>query len=685
MAKKALESYNNRELSWLGFNDRVLQEASDKRNPLIERLRFLGIYSNNRDEFFRVRVATVKRRIQLEKKNFDPTDGDPSKLLNDIQSTVISQQKRLHAIYDEIINELKKENIFLINEKELSEEQETFAREYFSREVYPAMVPIMLSNSRKIPSLTDKSIYFAIQMKRKESESGKYALIELPSNLPRFISLPSNDKKKYIIIIDDIIRFNLNALFGLYGFKNVEAYTIKLTRDAEIDLDADVSKSFLETMRQGVSNRKKGLPVRFVYDQNITPNLLEYLQKRLKITNSDNLIAGARYHNFKDFIKFPNVGSRALEFKRQPAVRHPELKEFQSIFKVIDKKDILLHYPYQRFDHLLDFLREAALDSKVRSIKVTLYRVAGSSKVINALINAAKNGKSVTVMVELQARFDESNNIKWANVLSDEGIQVLFGYRGLKVHSKILHITRKEDNKLKEYAHIGTGNFHEDTARVYTDLSLLTSNPQITEEIRRVFELLDGNFTPYNYKHLLVSPLNVRPKLVRLINQEIRNAKAGKPAYIHLKLNSLIDPDMMEKIYQASKAGVEVKLNIRGICGIRLGIKNVSENIEAISILGRYLEHARIMIFANNNSPKFFIGSADLMERNLDRRIEITCPIYDLGLQKEIRDIFDLQWKDNVKARVLDAITKNEYRTTTSRTKIHAQSALYKYYLDKEK
>lgn len=682
---RKVERYNNRELSWLGFNERVLQEADDKSNPLIERLRFLGIYSNNRDEFFRVRVATVKRRIELEKKNIDLQEGNAEQLLKKIQSVTIKQQNWFYKIYDDIINQLASENIHLINEKELNEEQAEFTKNYFSQKVYPNMVPIMLSNSRKFPSLKDKSIYFAVQMKRISSGKEKYALIEIPRNLPRFIQLPSTEGQKFIIMIDDIIRFNLNALFAMYGYQEVKAFTIKITRDAEIDLDADVSKSFLESMRQGVSNRKKGQPVRFVYDKSISPSLLEYLQKRLKIGNSDNLIAGGRYHNFKDFMGFPNVGGRSLEFKAQPPVRHPELKPFTSIFKVVRQKDILLHYPYQRFDHLLDFLREAAIDPKVKSIKITLYRVSGESKVINALINAAKNGKDVTVMVELQARFDEKNNIKYANVLSDEGIRVLFGYRGIKVHSKICYITRKEEDQIREYVHVGTGNFHEGTARIYGDLALLTCNHDVTDEIRRVFELLDGNFTPYYYKHLLVSPLNMRHKVVRMINQEIRNAKAGKPAYIHLKLNSLIDPDMMDKLYQASKAGVEIKLNIRGICGVRPNLRGISENIEAISILGRYLEHARIMIFCNNNEPKFYIGSADLMERNIDRRIEITCPIYDDALKTEIRDIFDIQWKDNVKARVLDANTKNEYKTTKTRTKTHSQNALYKYYANKVK
>ena len=644
----------------------------------------MGIYSNNRDEFFRVRVATVKRRIQLEKKNFDPIEGNPRQLLDKIQSTIIKQQKRFYRIYNEIIKSLRNQHVYLLNETQMNDGQKLFVEDYFTKNVYPELVPIMISNTRKFPTMNDKSVYFAIHMIRKETDKGKYAIVELPTSLTRFVELPTEGRNRFVMMIDDVIRHNLNYLFGMYGYHKVEAYTIKLTRDAEIDLDADVSKSFLEAMQEGVSDRKKGQPVRFVYDEKISPSLLEYLRKRLKLGTSDNMIAGGRYHNFKDFMNFPNIGGRLLEFKKSPPVRHKDLAPFSSVINAVKKKDILLHYPYQTFDHLIDFLREAAIDPKVRSIKMTLYRVAKNSRIINALINAAQNGKDVTVLVELQARFDEENNIKFANLLSDEGIKVLFGYRGLKVHSKVCYISRREENKLVGYVHVGTGNFHESTAKIYGDLSLLTRNSDITDEVRRMFELLEGNFTPYYYKHLLVSPLNMRPRLVRMINQEIRNAQAGKNAYIHLKLNNIIDPDLMEKLYQASKAGVEVKMNIRGICGIRPGMKNLSENIEAISILGKYLEHARIMIFCNNDDPKYFIGSADWMERNLDRRIEVTCPIYDKNIQDELRFIFDLQWKDNVKARQIDANSKNEYRKTGKKANTRAQMEFYKYYSENQ-
>ena len=457
MPKHLVERFVNRELSWLSFNERVLQESADIRNPLIERLRFLGIYSNNRDEFFRVRVAAVKRRIQLEKTNFDLVEGNPRQLLEKIQSTIIKQQKRFYRIYDEIINSLRDQHIYLLNEKQMNDNQQLFVEDYFTKNVYPELVPIMISNTRKFPTMNDKSVYFAIHMIRKETDKGKYAIVELPSSLPRFVELPAEGRDRFVMMLDDVIRYNLNYLFGMYGYHKVEAYTIKLTRDAEIDLDADVSKSFLDAMQEGVSDRKKGQPVRFVYDERISESLLKYLRKRLKLSSSDNLIAGGRYHNFKDFMNFPNIGGRLLEFKKAPPVRHKDLAPFSSVINAIKKKDILLHYPYQTFDHLIDFLREAAIDPKVRSIKMTLYRVAKNSRIINALINAAQNGKDVTVLVELQARFDEENNIKFANLLSDEGITVLFGYRGLKVHSKVCYISRREDNKLVGYAHVGTG------------------------------------------------------------------------------------------------------------------------------------------------------------------------------------------------------------------------------------
>ncbi|UTW62958.1 polyphosphate kinase 1 [bacterium SCSIO 12741] len=681
MPNRTINRYINREISWLGFNARVLQEAADRSNPLIERLRFLGIYSNNRDEFFRVRVATVRRRIQLEKKSENLIEGDAQVLLDEIQKRILKQQKDFYRIYAEIVKELETEDIYLVNEKEVTEEQGKFIKEYFTEKVYPALIPIVLQNADQFPRIKDKSTYLAVSLYQGGKKNPKYVLIEIPSKLGRFLVLPSIGNKKFIILLDDVIRYCLGDVFGSFGYERIEAHNIKMTRDAELDLDADVSKSFLETMQKSLNRRKKGEPVRFIYDNEISDHMLQYLIRKLGLSlKNDNLIASGRYHNFKDFIGFPTVGKKQLQFSKKQPLRHPNLEPFKSVLASIQEKDILLHYPYQTFNHIIDLLREAAIDSKVKEIKVSLYRVASNSHIINALINAAKNGKNVTVLVELQARFDEQANIKWSKVLQDEGVNVLFGFKGLKVHSKICYIRRKSDRKTTEYVYVGTGNFHEGTAKIYSDLGLLTADPNLTGEVRRVFELLEGNFTPYYYKHLIVSPLSTRNRMVRMINQEIRNAREGKPAYIHLKLNSLVDPDLIDKLYQASKAGVEVRLNIRGICSLKPQVRGLSDNIEAISILGQYLEHSRIFIFCNENSPKYYIGSADFMERNLDRRVEVTCPIYDPHLQQQIRDIFDLQWKDNQKARLLDDKISNTYVPQNTRQKIDSQQVLYTYY-----
>lgn len=683
MAKKF--EFINREISWLSFNERVLQEAADRKNPLVERVRFLGIFSNNRDEFFRVRVATVKRMITFGYNEEDPQYQDPESLLNEIQSTTLQQQAKFHKIYDELLEELEKQNIFLIDETQLKEEHKPFVREYFENKVHPALVPIMLDNVKEFPYLKDKEIYFAVELKRsKRGQKNQYALIELPTGrLNRFLVLPQVGENKYIILLDDVIRFNLGEVFKVFEFEELRAYTIKITRDAELDLDNDVSKSFLEQMKKSLKRRKLGEPVRFVYDGTMPKPLLSYFMDKLGMDEDDNLIPGGRYHNFKDFIKFPNVGEEAFEFERKPQLPVKQLEDQTSLFTALKKKDVLLHYPYQSFNYFIDLLREAAIDPKVRKIKLTAYRLASDSKVINALINAAKNGKKVTVVVELQARFDEENNIYWSNILQEEGVTVLHGVAGLKIHSKICLIKRKEGSKYANYCSIGTGNYNESTARLYSDLALLTADSRLTSEVSRVFKMIEGKISPYYYKHLILSPTNLRNKLVRMINAEKRNAEAGKEAYIYLKLNSLVDNDLIVKLYQASKAGVKIKLNVRGICSLIPGVKGMSENIEAISILDKFLEHSRVYVFCNAGKPKYYISSADWMVRNLDRRIEVTCPIYDKSLQKELQDFLDIQFKDNVKARVLDKKLSNKYRKSKAKKQIRAQFDLYDYYKEK--
>lgn len=682
MAKKF--EFINREISWLSFNDRVLQEAADERNPLVERMKFLGIFSNNRDEFFRVRVATVKRIVTLGISGLDPQYEDPIKLLNQIQKITLKQQERFHKIYSELLGKLEEKNIFLINESEVEPEQVDFINSYFETKVYPALVPIMLDNVKEFPYLKDKEIYFAVELINKTKKRNKYAIIEIPTGtVGRFLVLPPIGDKKYIMIIDDVIRFCLKEVFKIFDCDDIKAYTIKVTRDAELDLDNDVSKSFLEQMKKSLKKRKLGEPVRFVYDSELPEAFLKYFMDKLGMDEDDNLIPGKRYHNFKDFIKFPNVGGKELQYQKIVQLPVKQLEDEKSVFTAIKKKDVLIHYPYQTFNYFIDLLREAAIDPKVKSIKITIYRLASESKVVNALINAAKNGKKVTVVIELQARFDEENNIYWSNQLQEEGVIVLHGLAGLKIHSKICIISRKENSKLVNYCSIGTGNYNESTANLYSDFSLFTANTKITIEVSKVFKIIEGKITPYYFKHLVLSPNNLRNKLVRLINTEKRNALAGKPAYIYLKLNSLVDNDLITKLYQASKAGVKIKLNIRGISSIIAGVEGLSENIEAISILDKFLEHSRIYVFCNNDNPKYYISSADWMVRNLDRRIEVTCPIYDKDIQQEIQDFLDIQFKDNVKARSLDKRLTNKYRELPNDKPIRAQFELYEYYKSK--
>jgi polyphosphate kinase len=507
------------------------------------------------------------------------------------------------------------------------------------------------------------------------------AIIEVPTEvIPRFIVLPPTHKKKYIILLDDVIRYCLDDIFMTFKFDKYEAYTIKLTRDAELDIDNDLSKSFLEKVAESVSDRVKGQPVRFVYDNSMSRDMLNYLIRNLGLDDEDNLIAAGRYHNFKDYMKFPNLGGKKLVYKPTPPNPHPMIKPRTSKLDLIAKKDILLHVPYQKFDHYINLLREASMDPGVISIKITLYRVAYSSRVINALINAALNGKKVTVVIELQARFDEQTNIYWSRKLEEAGAQVIFGMRGLKVHSKLLLIQKKEKKKIVKYASIGTGNYHEGTAVVYADLHLLTADPRITEEVDKVFKFFETTYKTYTFKHILVSPLYMRKRLFRMIDNEIKNAKAGRDAYIILKINSLVDYDMIQKLYQASMAGVKIKAIIRGMCSLIPGIEGLSDNIKVISIVDKFLEHSRVFVFCNNHKELYYISSADWMPRNLDNRIEIATPIYDPDIQKEIKIMLNIQLKDNVKARIIDASGKNQYKSSNNSRKIRSQMELYKYY-----
>jgi polyphosphate kinase len=570
----------------------------------------------------------------------------------------------------------------IINEKELTRKKAEFVHKYFIEQVLPVLSPIMLKYVKGFPRLIDKSIYLAIKMFGKDQEkNAEYALIELPSDrLGRFLVFPIRSRK-YIILLDDVIRFGLSHIFSQFHFSNIEAYTIKLTRDAELDIDNDLSKSFLEKIDQSVQGRRKGQPVRFVYDDQMPADLLDYLKKRLELNTDDNLIPGGRYHNFRDFMNFPNlVGKKHIQYDDLPPVNHPDIRMGVSIFDVIRKKDILLHFPYQKFSHYINWLREASMDPNVSSIKVSLYRVASDSAVINALINAALNGKFVMVNFELQARFDEKRNIDFSKQLEEAGVHVTFGIRGLKVHSKLTLITRTEHGRHINYAAVGTGNFHEGTATVYSDLLLMTADKRICTEVWKVFDFFENTFKNFNYKYLLVSPNYQRKKLNTLIDTEIKNAKKGRQAYIILKVNSLVDNDLIRKLYQANNAGVKIKLIIRGICSLIPGIEGQSENIEAVSIVDRFLEHSRIFVFCNNGNSLYYISSADWMTRNIDTRIEVSVPIFAKELQNELMHILEVQLTDNVKARIIDFQQTNPYKKTDGSKAVRSQVELYNYY-----
>ena len=668
----------NRELSWLSFNERVLQEAADTNVPVLERLRFLGIFSNNLDEFFRVRVATLSRLVVIGKKAKDTLQYRPKKTLEDVYKVVLSQSKLFEEIYNDILQDLKKHNIHIINETQVTKQQGDFIKNYFAENVRPSLVPIMLNQVKTFPYLKDKVIYLAIKL--TSGSTKQYALIEIPSDSAgRFVQVPSTNKNQYTILLDDIIRYNLPEVFSTFQFTKVEAYTIKLTRDAELDIDNDISQSFLDKISKSVKARKKGEPVRFVYDNQIPKDLLDYIKTKMQLKDFDNHIPGGRYHNFKDFMNFPNVGAKALLYEQNKPLSLKVLPVNKSYFEVLKKQDLMLHYPYQNFGHFIDLVREAAIDPNVKSIKITLYRVAKKSKVINALINAAQNGKQVIAVVELQARFDEEANIKWAKQLQDEGIQVIYGVPGLKVHAKLCLITRTENNKNVRYANITTGNYNELTSQVYADDSLLTADARITNEVEHIFEFFDRNYKVHQFKHLILSPLNTRKKLIRLIDNEIEAAKKGKPAGIFIKLNSLVDEKMIAQLYTASQAGVKVRAVVRGICALVPGVKGLSDNIEIISIVDRFLEHSRVYVFENEGERLFYISSADWMTRNLDHRIEVTCPIYDKSIQKELSDMLEIQWSDNVKARIVEEKQQNNHRFDKSKKKVRSQEAFYNY------
>ena len=683
-------SYIDREKSWLTFNARVLQEANDENVPLLDRLRFLGIFSNNLDEFFRVRYAAIRRMSHESTESEKILGVKAEELLKEITEIVIEQQSDSLRILNEIEKKLELQNIFMINENDISKEQEKFIHDYFIQKVSPALVTIMLNDLEEFPLLKDTSGYLAVklvmngsQLFNDKAKEIRYAVVEIPNTINRFLVLPSSSEKQHIILLDDVIRYNLNNIFNIFDYESISAHMIKITRDAQLEFDSDLSKSLIEKISSSVKDRRVGEPVRFVYDQAIGKDTLDFFLRGMHIDSSDSIIPGGRYHNRRDYMSFPNLGRYDLLYKENVPLPISGLSLEGSILEKIKKKDYLLYAPYQSFSYIIKFLREAALDPKVVSIKITLYRLAKNSQIVSSLINAAKNGKKVTVQIELQARFDEESNISYSEQMQTEGIELIFGVKGLKVHSKICVIERIEDSKIKRYGLISTGNFNENSAKIYTDVTVFTSNNEILKDASKVFDFFDVNYRVHRYKHLIVSPHYTRGKFNKLIEREISNALLGKEAFIKLKMNSISDFKMTDKLYEASNAGVKIQLIIRGICCLIPGIKGLSENIEAISIVDNYLEHSRVYIFANDGNPDVFISSADFMTRNLDARVEVTCPIYDKDIKKELIETFEIGWKANVKARIHSIDLANKYRRRGDEKPFRAQLEMYNYYQNK--
>jgi polyphosphate kinase len=675
-----------RDISWLSFNGRVLQEAADPTVPLRERIRFLGIFSNNMDEFFRVRVATLKRMSEYSGKSKINMhmEVSPEKILNDIQAIVLEQGDEFDTIWGGIRKELESEKIFLVAENDLDPTQQQFIQSYFEEEVRSNIIPLMIESIPQFPYLRDKSIYLGVVLSRQDnSMKRKYALIEVPSRvLGRFVILPSPAlDEHHIILLEDIIRYNLRNIFAYFGYDTYESWVFKVTRDAEIDIDNDISTTLIQKIEKGLKNRRKGKPVRFVYDKEMDAGLLEYIIKRLNLARKGNLLPGGRIHNFRHFMDFPDVFPK--KGQRKKSFTHPLLVSTPRVTDVVLEQDVMLHYPYHSFNPVIDMLREAAIDPNVTTIKITCYRLASNSKVINTLVNAVRNGKHVTVMLELRARFDEEANLEWKERLEDEGVKVLIGIPNVKIHAKICLIKKRINNFTIHYGFVSTGNLNEKTARVYGDHCLLTSDRHIMADVNRIFNYLEnwkeGTAPLKACKMLIPCPTGLRQELLRMIARETKLAKENKPAAITLKMNSISDEELIDKLYEAARTGVRVQLIVRGIFCMFTENSKFIIPVKAISIIDEYLEHARVFIFHNGGKEKTYISSADWMVRNLDHRVEATCPILDESICKELKDILEIQLSDNVKARWLDNDLLNKYKRDHSEKKIRSQIEIYNY------
>ena len=652
--------YVERDISWMYFNQRILLEASRPEVPLLERMGFLGIYSNNLDEFFRVRVATLNRIIEYRDRNIKKEQETALQTLKHIGKLYNKYYAQFEQSFAKILEDLKKENIHVIKETEMTPEQEGFIVSFYRNELNGSTNPLYLNGSRPLNDQTDENIYLAARLVRKDEEGkekGKdYAVIELPtSEFGRFIRLPDAEGRISLMFLDDVIRYCLPLIFAGMKYTHYEAYTFKFTKDAEMEIDSDLRTGVLQKISKGVKSRKKGQPIRFVYDEQMPKDLLKKLISSLNIDKNDTRVAGGRYHNFKDLMKFPDCGRKDLKYPQWPPIFKQDMSHNESMLALVRQKDCFLHYPFHSFDTFIQLLREAAINKDVRSIKMTLYRLAKDSKVVKALICAAKNGKKVTVVIELLARFDEASNINWSKKMQDAGIHVIFGVEGLKIHSKLVHIATRHG----DIACISTGNFHEGNARAYTDYTLMTVHRPIVKEVNEVFNFIEKPYTPVNFHELIVSPNDMRKRLISLINKEIKNKQQGKPAYIMGKVNHITDHALVEKLYEASAAGVRIDLLVRGNCSLVTGVPGISENIHAVGIIDRYLEHSRIFIFANGGEERYYIGSADWMPRNLDNRIEVLVPVYDRSIQADLKRTVCYGLRDTAKGRIVDGSGEN--------------------------
>lgn len=674
--------YIHRDISWLSFNYRVLQEAKDPAVPLLERLKFLAIYSSNLDEFFRIRVANIRNLKKVGKKTKAELDFVPRDMLKEIHRIVNRQQEEFSEIFEkQIVPELRKHNVFILRRMDLNEEQRHFVEGYFNNNLLPFVMPVLLVKSRIRPFLANAHLYLAVNLRQRKKPlvDNEYALVKIPSDqLPRFIPLPSTDGRHNLILLDDIVRHSVSLLFPGYDIQ--DTYSIKLTRDAELYIDDEYSGDLVQKIKSSLQKRQVGPASRFVYDREMPGHMLEYLKETFELGKNDMLPEG-RYHNNFDFFKFPDFGMHHLKNKPLPPLPHPILHETPEPFDIIRRKDQMLHVPYQSYQSVVNFFERAARDPQVTHIKVILYRVGKRSRILEALMEAVRHGKQVSAFVEIKARFDEAANLEWGEKLDKAGIRVHYSFPGVKVHSKLALIRRVEDGKPRLYTYLSTGNFHEETAQVYSDFSLFTADPRLTGEVSNVFSFLENIKPPrQEFEHLLVGKFNLRPALDDLIDYEIEAARQKKPAHIVIKVNSLEDKEIIRKLYAASQAGVKIQLIIRGICCLVPGIKGLSENIEIISIVDRFLEHARVFIFHHGGAEKMYLSSADLMQRNLSFRIETTFPVYDPDLKKEIKTLIDLQINDNVKARIIDQHDRNEYRRSASDIPVRTQLETYFYF-----